>query len=322
MDGILAIRHNHDALKRILASLFAMAGLATAPHPEVRSLSGSEGEPRRTLPRYLRLAVLRLLRPAEAAARRLVIALALTAMPEARASGTVPSQRPHMQNRKPKPRPTILRNGIGTGIVLPRGLPGTAALRPAARPLGFPLFDPLRRPFGRPRRPAASGVPRICFPGFSQPFPVPVRQPSAPDDMVDAVRLGQRLAALGRALDDLPAQARRFIRWHSRVAAGAQDRKQVVAAGAQDRKQFVAAGAQNPGQRGKALGYGRVSRIWPLRMGRPPGGRLSRYDPIADRRRGAAGAHRSKRGVREVDEVLAHTHALAVWALEQKPDTS
>ena len=49
----------------------------------------------------------------------------------------------------------------------------------------------------------------------------------------------------------------------------------------------------------------------PLRSGRPPGGRLSRFDPSA----------RRSNNIREVDEVLAHAHALALYALRY-PDTS
>ncbi|MDQ6437355.1 hypothetical protein RB623_25155, partial [Mesorhizobium sp. LHD-90] len=55
----------------------------------------------------------------------------------------------------------------------------------------------------------------------------------------------------------------------------------------------------------------RPRRVSPLRRGRPPGGRLSRYDPTA--------IH--PRNIREIDEILAHAHALAVYALET-PDTS
>jgi hypothetical protein len=62
MDWNAAIEKNQEALKRILAALVAMAGLA----------GGDSG----TLPCHLHRAVLRLLRPAEAATRRLVIVAA------------------------------------------------------------------------------------------------------------------------------------------------------------------------------------------------------------------------------------------------------
>lgn len=255
MDWTAAIERNREALKRILAMLVAMAGV---------------GSGETTLPRHLHRAVLRLLRPAEAAARRLVVALARDVV------AVLSPRRP----RKPGPTPTILRNGVGTGIVMPPD----ALPRPAARPLALPLLDPLRDPLRR-RQPSSGGVPRICFPGFSEPFPVVVHHPPLPGDPVDAARLDRRLAALGRALDDLPAQARRFARWRAhRDAVSAQDRNR------------DAAGAHAIHHR-----RGRFRRISPLRPGRPPGWR--------------------RRPVHEVHDVLDVAHWLAFQALKS-PDTS
>jgi hypothetical protein len=80
MDWNLAIEKNREALKRILAALVAMAGLTGAdprfPSPLILSLSKERGGGRDTLPRYLHTAVLRLLRPAESAVRRLIIVAA------------------------------------------------------------------------------------------------------------------------------------------------------------------------------------------------------------------------------------------------------
>ena len=247
MDWNAAIEKNREALKRVLAMLVAMAGLDDRPT---------------TLPRHLHRAVLSLLRPAEAAVRRLIIVAA---------RGIVVAL-PPTGPRKPRPTSTILRNGIGTGIVMPRGFRPMASLSRTARTLALPLFDPLPR-WGASPRPAASGFPRISIPGLTQPFPVP-RAPS-PDDPIDATRLALRLGALASALDDLPGQARRFARWRARGADA-----------------------------------GRSRRICPLRPGRPPGGRLSRYNPDAPRRK----------NIRDVDEILAHAHALARYALS--PDTS
>jgi hypothetical protein len=98
MDWNAAIEKNREALKRLLAALVAMAGLA----------DGGAG----TLPRHLHRAVLRLLRPAEAATRRLIIVAARGVVV------TLPPSRP----RRAKPAPTILRNGVGTGILMPRGV--------------------------------------------------------------------------------------------------------------------------------------------------------------------------------------------------------
>jgi hypothetical protein len=274
MDGAAAIEHNRQALKRILAAIVAMAGLA-GPGSAVR-VGGDAGK---TLPRRLHLAVLRLLRPAEAAARRLIIATARGL------AVTLPPLRPRKASAKIKVSPTILRSCVGTGIVLRPGLQVVAApARPlasiaTARPLAFALTDPPRWWRRGHPRPVANGIPRIGVPGVTARLAVPDRRPPAPDDPVDAARLGRRLDALGRALDDLAGQARRFARWQA--------------------------------QRDRSLARGFARRRSPLRSGRPPGGRLSRYDPLAARRR----------NVREVDEVLAHAHALALYALE-RPDTS
>jgi hypothetical protein len=51
----------------------------------------------------------------------------------------------------------------------------------------------------------------------------------------------------------------------------------------------------------------RPRRIWPLRGGRPPGGRLKCYDPDARRRK----------NTREIDEILAHCHSMALYALDR-----
>ena len=77
------------------------------------------------------------------------------------------------------------------------------------------------------------------------------------------------------------------------------------AAGAQNGKPRDAAGAQNRKH------AGRFRRVWPLRPGRPPGGRLAQYDPDA---------WGGRKNIRDVDEILAHAHALARYALN--PDTS
>ena len=172
-----------------------------------------------------------------------------------------------------------MRDGVGTGIVLRPGAPVPAHLahlvpaKAAPRPLSFPLLDPLPRWRGRRRWQPATGMPSISMAGVAERLAVPAWRPPLPDDPLDAGRLGRRLTALASALDDLPGQARRFARWKAR--------------------------------RDRALGAGRIHRVTPLRGGRPPGGRLARYDPDAPRRK----------NIRDVDEILAHAHALAHHAL-------
>ncbi len=267
MDGSAAIEWNRQALKRIVAMLVAMAQAAECTEARVP-----------TLPRHLWLAILRLLRPAEAAARRLIIA----------ATHGLAVTRPRPRKTRPKTKtmePLLRRLGIAV-VMQPADLAlAAAAARPLARPrtLSLPLLDPLRRPLGAGLvgGPKAGGrrlvpphaAPRIRFPGVAEPSPLP--SPPSPDGPMSATRLNQRLAALAAALDDLPGQAVRFARCKARLEAG------------------------------------RLRRTSPLRSGRPPGGRLSRFDPSAP----CSGK------IREIDEILAHTHALAVYALE-RPDTS
>jgi len=199
MDWNRAIEKNREALRRILAALVAMAGL---PLPLRSDLPGAE--PRPTLPRYLHRAVLRLLRPAEAAARRLIIVIArdLTAKP--------PQPR-GIQSELPasarKARSTLRqRRDIADG---------------RRNPPALPLFDTLPR--WRRRRPAAAGVPRISLPGYGVPSPVAKRCPPMAFDTVDAARLAQRLRSLAAVLDDLPAHARRFALWRARRDAVAME---------------------------------------------------------------------------------------------------
>lgn len=211
MDWNAAVEKNREALKRILAMLVAMAGLGNRQSAIVSRQSGSEhaadgsadyllpiADCRLTLPRRLHRAVLRLLRPAEAAVRRLIIVAA---------RGLVLPPR----SRKPNGG-TVIQREAGRAIAAPSETPRVPSL---------PLLDPLPR-WGRRARPTARGVPRISVPGFSVPFPV---RPLSPDDPVDAARLALRLQALASALDDLPGQATRFARWRARRdKAVAQDR--------------------------------------------------------------------------------------------------
>jgi hypothetical protein len=195
---------------------------------------------------------------------------------------------PRKASPKPvNPEPFLRRFGIAV-VASPADLARAATARRnaalrAARPrtLSLPLFDAprgiLSKSKGR-RYVPPHAAPRILFPGITAPHRLP--PPPSPDDPIDAACLNLRLAALAAALDDLPGQAKRFARWKARQETARQ--------------------ARAPGR-----------RISPLRSGRPPGGRLSRFDPSATRRS----------NIREVDEILAHAHALALYAL-QYPDTS
>ena len=298
MDGSEPIEQNREALKRILAMLVAMAELGSrgqftffrqedaAASRQARA-EKSKLYPALTLPRHVYRAILLLLRPAESAARRLIIAAA---------RGIVVALPPP---RKPKPKPPI-RGPRAHLPVGPKRRP-----KPAPRVLSnLSLIDPLKRYFRvRRRYVPAHAAPRIRWlGGFDSPFlpkPPPPPAPPSPDDPIDAARLGQRIAVLCAALDDLPGQAKRFARWRARNDAA-------LARDSQARDAAIAEGKHGP----SVVPFRRSS---PLRWGRPPGSRLSRYDPSATH----------PRRIREIDEILAHAHALAVYALDRpRPDTS
>ncbi|MGY6708918.1 MAG: hypothetical protein ACXIVF_11370 [Rhizobiaceae bacterium] len=272
MDGSSAIEENRVALKRIAAMLVDMAGLGNAG-PEEQPAGG-----RKSLPRLLWRAILSLLRPAESAARRLVIAAARTL--------AVPSLRPRPP--KPKTMEPLLRK-FGIAVMFAPGAPSARTKREKAidgatcpRIPALPLFDPPRRLAlfdGRSRTVPPHAAPRIVVPGITELAPLP--SPPSPDDLVSAESLTRRIAALAAALDDLPGHTRRFVRLKARLEAR------------------------------RAHGPHTPHRLSPLRGGRPPGGRLHRYDPTATH----------PRNIREVDEILAHAHSLALYALE-RPDTS
>ena len=186
----MAIERNREPLLRIIAGLFALIGLA-------------EGGAVERLPRPLYRAVLGVLRPAEAAVRRLIIVAA---------RGMVVKPQQH------RPAPAGLKiSGTGQGRV------------------SFQLFDPRRRPiewaYGR-RHKGPRPQPRIRFidvgfdpriPLFRRQQPEPAASAPAPeeddtveDDTVNAIPLCRRLAAIRGALEDLPRQARRYARWRAR----------------------------------------------------------------------------------------------------------
>src|SRR3954468_13791918 len=186
MDWAYAIERHRQPLLGIVATLYAMIGLTEG---------GKVG--RLSWPLYR--AVLSVLRPAEAAVRRLIVVAA---------RGLV------MKPYVPRPAPAgLFISGRGQGL------------------LCFRLFDP-RAPQDGTRR-CSSGprpAPRIRIldvgfdprvPLFRRPataVPGPESQPQR-DDTVSATPLCRRLAAIRRALSDLPRQARRYARWRAKPVA-------------------------------------------------------------------------------------------------------
>ncbi len=250
MDWNAAIDKNREALKRILATLVAMAEVGLGePFAFLRQKGGGGSDvarternklsPALTLPRQLHRFVLRLLRPAEAAARRLIIVAA---------RGLVLPP--------PRPRPPAIPGKAGRACTPPQN----------PSPPALPMLDRLSPWRVRAVRPVSGRcVPRISVPGFSDPFPIVVRRP---DDSVDATRLALRLQALAAALDDLPGQAKRFARWRARsmrAPAPPQSPPPPCGEGPWVRVR--------PRRTSRPVSSTRSRRLWPLRPGRPPGWR-------------------------------------------------
>jgi hypothetical protein len=181
MDWEEAVKHNSNALQGIIAGLFAMLGDATVAR----------------IPPSIYYAVLRVLRPAESAVRRLIIIAARGLVVK-----VVPS----------RPMPKGLKMGKGGGSRLP----------------AFQLYD-TRKYFPELSQRCikyAKHPPRILFFGDDSriddlwPVPPPAAVPAPPPDgLVNAARLSRRLQVLKLALDDLPRQARRMARWRARREA-------------------------------------------------------------------------------------------------------
>ncbi len=287
MDWNVVIERNRERLRDILATLAAMAGLAAADTASPSPLREGDRGGGLTLPRHLHRTILRLLRPAESAARRLIII----------AARDVAVMLPPPHKPKPKPISIFVRPGeMRTGIVLPYGvkpgdiLPALAKPRKPPRTLALPLRDTMRG-LPRPRRPLTTGVPRIWAPGCGEPYRAPSRQPPLPGDPVDATRLAMRLQAIARALDDLPRQARRFARWRARLDAATQHIRHAF--GEQDIRHHDA-DALSASLQPAWL----PRRLSPLRPGRPPGGQ--------------------RKPTHEVHAVLADLQYFAVLALQRR----
>ena len=186
-------------------------GQGSARRGEAETLAEPGEGVLRTLPLRTYRAILRLLRPAEAAARRLIIIAAQGL--------TVTLPPPRKGKPRPRRRSVYVRPGRGTGIIVPWGV-RMPDVRPPSRLVSLPLFDPPFRTFSRRRSKSSAGAPRVLSLNRISPPPLPARRMQVAGGQVDATRLGQRIQALGRALGDLPKQALRFARWKARRAAG------------------------------------------------------------------------------------------------------
>lgn len=171
LNWIACIAHNRDALLRMVAMWSVM-------------LCG------KTLTRRTQFAVMRVLRSAESAVRRLV-------MIEARELAQV----------------TYRKRAAPAGPI-PKGVGDAERLAP------FSLFDP-RKNFGLTEKRRFARAPRIGFFDAADALGRTGPPPEVTlDDPVDAARLLRRLASLKAALESLPKQAKRLRRAQARRSAG------------------------------------------------------------------------------------------------------
>ncbi len=230
MDWPLAIDRNRQALMQIIAALFALAGL-TLPGLSRRSL-GEDGRRAITLPRHLVRAILLILRPAESAARRLILILAL-------------------------------QKNAGTVCLIPRGNSASLAnrlqelskLSPNFHAPAFALFDTLKSFDPDVIWNADPGAEIRFRSGFGTDLDPASGFRTLPDSQepVPAAQILQRLAAISHALENLPGQARRLLRWQARRDAALKSRAPF-----------------------------KPVRITPFRPGLPPGWRQRRLHEVDD----------------------------------------
>jgi hypothetical protein len=172
-DWAGAIERNSDALRGVIATLFIMLGDVTAER----------------ISQAFHRAVLRILRPAESAVRRLVV---------------------------------IAARGLVVKPFTPRPMPAKPIAKGSASRPQFRLFDPRKSiadyreevaPRLLPRIHVFGADPRVAALWAAHPASKPI---SSQDGLVNGQQLVRRLQALKSALDDLPRQARRLVRWRIR----------------------------------------------------------------------------------------------------------
>ena len=184
MDRTFAIERWRVPLLGHVLKLFAEIGL-------------TEGGTVERVPKPVYRYVLGILRKAESAARRLIVAAARDIVVEP------PEPRPY-QPRKPSAKPKA---------------EGEGKSRRKRRPL-FNLFDSLKR-FGRRFKKKRRVEPHVySLETFLQQraaaaAPAPVEQAAVEDGMVNAANLVRRLIAAVDALSDTPRHAMRLARWQA-----------------------------------------------------------------------------------------------------------
>ncbi|MGB8818076.1 MAG: hypothetical protein WCC66_09180 [Rhizobiaceae bacterium] len=213
MDYALAIRRNREQLRQIVLALFALANMRV-------------GGSLFTLRRDVFAAIMLVLRPAESAVRRLIVIAAI---------GLAPSTSPRLRGPQ-----------AGETGGSPWSVPGCAGRRGDFPPIrAFKLFDPLKS-----FDPDSIWDVEPVWESNVSPSDPTIHFTAVDTTPLDATRIGQRLNALIRALDNLPAQARRLMRWQSK--------------------------------RDAALKASKPTRLSPIRPGLPPGWRERKIHEIDD----------------------------------------
>jgi hypothetical protein len=279
MEWDVAIRRNREALLHVVAILFVMAGL------KEDALSPSARSNRPPLPQFfirpVRNSILRVLRPAESALRRLIVIAARGV------SVVVPQARKAKHASRPNGQPLVVLHNLDLGLACASGARQRRATDNVGEELkggtdnpfpdripAFQLFDPFKS-YGRRRY--AKAIPRIRSLDGDWSLPVYMRLPErpaksapSPDDDLPARAVCLRLLAVRAALGDIDAEANRLARWQAR------------------RDRALAKGAKF-----------RPHRLTPLRPGYPPG--------------------RRKRHRYDVDAVLEECQALVVYSDRHPP---
>ncbi len=190
-EAAYCARMNWPRLRALVAQVCALVGWASGPAPA-------------QLPACVRLAALRLIRPAEAMARRLVLLAAMMdGLPEVKISAD-PGLDPGSFSARPGP------------------VSGDPGLRRDERQALLPLTDTLPgfpRPHNDQRRVPDAEVPRIRRMEAGATWTPPVQGTRDADRAVEAARTFARLSALQSLLEDPAPAARRMARRLARSAA-------------------------------------------------------------------------------------------------------
>jgi hypothetical protein len=211
LDWTLAIKRNREQLRQIVLALFALARMRV-------------GGSLFTLRRDVSSAIMLILRPAESAVRRLIV---------------IAAHRLILKPQIPCPFVILGLRPEDPIITIPSG---------NVRARAFKLFDPLKSfdpdsIWDNEQVTYESGYGLTASANQSQ-------DAWLDHQTIDATHIGQRLNALIRALDNIPAQARRLVRWQQK--------------------------------RDVALKASRPTRISPMRPGLPPGWRERKIHEIDD----------------------------------------